>query len=106
VLYSAVQHIRVRKMSRTSGGFRLDLGEPWAGKLEDFSSAYYRGSKTEIIREALDLYIPTILATEPERKKRFDAAQQLRANMKGPKTETASGPSQARRGRDLASDEG
>lgn len=60
-------------MPRDKGkGFRLDMGEPWDGKLEDFCAAYYDASKTQVIREALDQYIDFILKNEPERKRRYD----------------------------------
>jgi hypothetical protein len=59
-------------------GFRLDLGDEIEAKLNDFCAAYYRGNKSEILREAADWYIDKILEAEPERKKRYDAARQKR----------------------------
>ncbi len=61
-----------------SAGFRLDLGDELSAKLEDFRAAYYRADKTEIIREALDTYIDSTLAKEPERRRRYEAARRKR----------------------------
>jgi hypothetical protein len=59
------------------GGFRLDLGEPWASDLTDFCAANYSGSKTEVIREALREHIQRRL-NEPEMRTRFDRARKER----------------------------
>jgi predicted DNA-binding protein len=61
-----------------SKGFRLDLGDELEAKLEDFCAAYYDGKKTTIIREALEAYIDSTLANEPERRNRYDAARRRR----------------------------
>jgi hypothetical protein len=61
-----------------SRGFRLDLGDELEAKLEDFRAAYYRADKTAIIREALDTYIDSVLANEPERRRRYEVARRKR----------------------------
>ena len=55
-------------------GWRLDLGDEIENQLNDFAAAYYKGNKTEIVREAVKEYIDKTLRAEPERKKRYDAA--------------------------------
>jgi hypothetical protein len=67
-----------------SAGFRLDLGDEIEAKLGDFCSAYYRGNKTEIIREAVDWYIDKILDAEPERKRRYESARRQRTVASAP----------------------
>jgi hypothetical protein len=68
-------------MSRSkSKGFRLDLGDELDAKLTDFSAAYYKGNKTEIIREALEAYIESTLEREPERRRRYELARLKRGD--------------------------
>jgi hypothetical protein len=64
--------------SRKRGGFRLELGEPWASDLVDFCAANYKGSQTEVIREALTEHIQGRLAREPVIKARFESERQKR----------------------------
>ncbi|HXO68703.1 MAG TPA: hypothetical protein VN838_07050 [Bradyrhizobium sp.] len=59
-------------------GFRLDLGEPWASDLVDFCAANYKGSQTEVIREALNELIHGRLSREPVMRIRFDEARKRR----------------------------
>jgi hypothetical protein len=40
----------------SGGGFRLDLGEPLASQLSDFCERNFR-NKTQVIREALTIYL-------------------------------------------------
>jgi hypothetical protein len=61
-----------------SGGFRLDLGEPWASDLIDFCAANYNGEKTEVIREALAEHIRGRLKREPALRARFEQARKNR----------------------------
>jgi hypothetical protein len=70
---------RVAKESK-SGGFRLDLGEPWSGKLADFCAAHYNASQTEIVRRALDAFIDQRLADpgESAMKARFEEERRKR----------------------------
>jgi hypothetical protein len=62
---------------REKGGFRLDLGEPWESDLTDFCAANYDGSKTEVVREALEEHIGRRLQ-EPEMRARFDRERRKR----------------------------
>ena len=62
---------------KEKGGFRLDLGEPWESDLADFSAANYDGSKTKVIREALEEHINRRLQ-EPEMRARFDRERRKR----------------------------
>ena len=54
------------------------LDDELAQKLEDFRTVFYRGEKTEIVKEALNAYIDSVLEKEPERKKRYDAIRKQR----------------------------
>ena len=47
---------------RRSSGGRFNLGDPWDGKLDDFCSAHHIASATEVVRKALDMFIPADLA--------------------------------------------
>jgi len=71
--------VPVAKESK-SGGFRLDLGEPWAGKLADFCAAHYDASQTSIIRHALDAFIEQRLSDpgESAMRARYEEAQRKR----------------------------
>jgi hypothetical protein len=66
-----------------SKGWRLDLGDDLEAKLTDFAAVYYKANKTEIVREAVDLYIKVTLDKEQDRKKRYDAAQEKRRRESG-----------------------
>ena len=46
---------------RRSTGGRFNLGEPWDGQLDDFCKAHHIASATEVVRKALDLFIPADL---------------------------------------------
>lgn len=84
-VYSGVHHYVARRMMRSkSKGFRLDLGDELDAKLADFCAAYYKANKTEVIREALDAYIESILDREPERRRRYELARQKRGGDTGP----------------------
>jgi hypothetical protein len=65
------------KRPRNNAGFRLDLGEPLASDLADLCAASYKGSQTEVIREALAEHIARRLE-EPVMRARFNAARQKR----------------------------
>lgn len=62
-------------------GFRLDLGPELEAKLADFCTAFYKASKTEIIRQALEEHIDSVLASEPERKRRYDDVRRDRLGL-------------------------
>lgn len=64
-------------------GFRLDLGEPWASDLADFCAANYKGSQTEVIREALAAHIHGRLSREPVLRERFEEARRRRLGALG-----------------------
>ena len=84
-MYTGVHLGTETVMARSkSKGFRLDLGDELDAKLGDFCAAYYKGNKTEIIREAVDAYIDATLAREPERKRRYEAARRRRDAQSGP----------------------
>jgi hypothetical protein len=68
---------RPPKVTKEKGGFRLDLGEPLESDLTDFCAANYKGSKTEVIREALEEHIQQRLS-EPVMRVRFDKARKKR----------------------------
>jgi hypothetical protein len=63
-----------------SGGFRLDLAEPLAGKLADFCAAHYDASKTSIIGHALETFIDQRLADPGEiaMRARYEEARRKR----------------------------
>jgi hypothetical protein len=65
-------------MTGETGGFRLDLGEPVAGLLADFCTAFFRANKTEVIREALLEFIPAKVAANPERGAIYEALRKKR----------------------------
>jgi hypothetical protein len=67
-----------REKRDKGAGFRLDLGEPWASDLADFCAANYKGSQTEVIREALNEHIKGRLKREPILQSRFDEAREKR----------------------------
>lgn len=62
---------------KEKGGFRLDLGEPWESDLTDFCAANYGGSKTEVVREALEEHLARRLS-EPGMRARFDRERRKR----------------------------
>lgn len=57
---------------------KLQLGEPWAGRLSDFCEAHYGAPAKEIIRAALDAFIDAALEQEPQMRRRFEAARKKR----------------------------
>jgi len=67
-------------MKERTGAFTLILGEPWNSMLEDFCHAFYRGEKTEVIRRALEMYIPWRLskADAGDEKARYEKLQSSR----------------------------
>ncbi len=68
-------------MAKDSGGsFRLELGEPLGGKLTDFCEAHYEGSKTAVIRRAVELLIDSELSTETQLRERYERLREKRIN--------------------------
>jgi hypothetical protein len=49
----------------SGGGFRLDLGEPLASQLTQLCQRNFR-SKTQVIREALTMYLKSLEKPEKE----------------------------------------
>jgi hypothetical protein len=68
-------------MTGDTGGFRLDLGEPAAEMLADFCEAFFRGNKTEVIRQALLVYIPAQVSENPGRGKLYEELQRKRLGL-------------------------
>jgi len=66
-------------MRQHSTGARFNLGEPWDGKLADFCAAHFSGSATQVVRAALDMFIPAELARDAATAARFDALQAQRS---------------------------
>jgi hypothetical protein len=76
---------RPRK-SRT--GARFNLGEPWDGQLADFCAAHFQGSATDVVRAALEVFIPMELARDLATAERYRKLQEARDRGKaGDKTE-------------------
>lgn len=67
-------------MPAKKGAFTLILGEPWNAMLEDFCAAFYRAEKTEVIRRALEAYIPARIAKADadEERSRYEQLQAAR----------------------------
>jgi hypothetical protein len=59
-----------------SKGKLIDLGEPLQASLDAFCEAHYGAPQVRIIREAVRAFIEAALATEPELRKRYDAARE------------------------------
>jgi hypothetical protein len=51
------------------------LGEPWEARLDDFCTAHFSGSATEVVRAALDMFIPGELARDLATAERFERLQ-------------------------------
>jgi hypothetical protein len=62
---------------RTTGG-RFSLGDPWDGKLDDFCSAHHTASATDVVRKALDMFIPIDLARNPGVAETYERLQAQR----------------------------
>jgi hypothetical protein len=62
------------------------LGEPWQSTLDDFCAAHFAASATDVIRAALDAFIPAELARDAATAERFEARQALRRQSGSEKT--------------------
>jgi hypothetical protein len=62
-------------MRKRSTGARFNLGEPWDGKLADFCTAHFSGSATEVVRAALDMFIPAELGRDLATAERYQKLQ-------------------------------
>jgi hypothetical protein len=69
---------------KRSTGARFNLGEPWDGKLADFCAAHFAGSATEIVKAALDMFIPVELDRDKATGERY---QKLQTERQGAKDE-------------------
>jgi hypothetical protein len=65
-------------MRKRSTGARFNLGEPWDGRLADFCSAHFSGSATQVVRAALDVFIPAELKRDTATAERFEKLQAQR----------------------------
>jgi hypothetical protein len=65
-------------MRKRSTGARFNLGDPWDGKLADFCAAHFSGSATEVVRAALDFFIPAELARDRATADRYEKLQAKR----------------------------
>jgi hypothetical protein len=63
------------KKTRKKFGARFNLGEPWEGRLEDFCRAHFTGSATDVIRAALDKFIPAELSLDRASAERYEKYQ-------------------------------
>jgi len=72
-------------MEKEKPSGRVPLGEPLAGDLADFCTAHYGAPEREIIRAAVRSFIDSQLDTEPELRKRYDAAKKARLGGGQPK---------------------
>jgi hypothetical protein len=67
-------------MAQRSKGARSGLGEPIQSMLADFCAAHFKAPEREVIRAAVKFYIEHQLAADPEARKRYEEAQQARAD--------------------------
>ena len=72
----APQHKDVAKTPAL--GSKLNLGEPWDGRLADFCTAHFSGSATQVVRAALDVFIPAELERDAATAERFEKLQAQR----------------------------
>jgi hypothetical protein len=54
---------------------RFNLGEPWDGKLADFCAPHFEGSGTDVVRAALDVFIPMDLEKNLGTKEKYEKLQ-------------------------------
>jgi hypothetical protein len=66
------------KRRRLSSGARFNLGDPWDGRLADFCAAHFRGSATDIVKAALEVFIPMELARDLATAERYQRLQDER----------------------------
>jgi hypothetical protein len=69
---------KVPRKLRVKSGARFNLGEPWDARLADFCSAHFRGSATDVVRAALDVFIPMELARDLATAERYQKLQAAR----------------------------
>jgi hypothetical protein len=70
-------------MRKRSTGARFNLGEPWDGKLADFCAAHFRASATDVVKAALDLFIPADLKRNKGSAEKYAKLQRERKGTSG-----------------------
>jgi hypothetical protein len=70
-------------MRERSTGARFNLGEPWDGKLADFCAAHFRGSATDVVKAALDMFIPADLKRNKGSAEKYEKLQRERKKTSG-----------------------
>jgi hypothetical protein len=73
---------KLPRKTRVKSGARFNLGEPWDGRLADFCAAHFRGSATDVVRAALEVFIPMELARDLATAERYHRLQAARENPK------------------------
>ncbi len=58
----------------------MNLGEPLDTDLAAFCAAYYHTPAINVVREAVEEHIRKVLASEPERRKKFEEAKKRLLN--------------------------
>jgi lipid A 4'-phosphatase len=78
----------VNRLRQQSDGSRqpemLAFDPELTGRLQDIREAYFGASEQRIISEAIDCFIAERLRTEPEVKRRYEAARRRRLGLSGP----------------------
>lgn len=69
-------------VAKRKTGARFNLGEPWDSKLADFCAAHFSGSATEVVRSALDFFIPAHLEKNRAAAEKFEELQTARKRAK------------------------
>lgn len=69
---------------------RFNLGEPWDGKLADFCAAHFTGSATDVVRAALDMFIPLDLERNKGTAEKYEKLQAARASRQKPRVSARS----------------
>jgi hypothetical protein len=77
-LYIDVRMGKSPRRLRISSGARFNLGEPWDGRLADFCAAHFKGSATDVVRAALEVFIPMELARDLATSERYQKLQEAR----------------------------
>lgn len=70
--------VKSPRKPRIVSGARFNLGEPWDGRLADFCTAHFKGSATDVVRAALEVFIPMELARDLATAERYRKLQEAR----------------------------
>lgn len=65
-------------MPRHYNDAKLQLGEPWAGRIDDFLMASHKAQFVELVRRAVDMYIDKYLNDNPGFHQDFEKARAKR----------------------------